>query len=1006
MVASHRQHQSEKYPRYHKVLASASLAKYDAGMTVMGPLARKEAGNQYCKEGKWHEAAVEYTKGLDECDENSPPDQRGLLLANRSQCWLKLSNFQKGLDDANACLELLPEHVKALFRRATALEKLGRDTEALSDFARVARVDPGNRMAAEAAKRLRVAVAQRSGQALEQSLPSRLAAALRTPSAQEEVQQDACEKVRAAALRGESSSLLSQGVLEALLDVALAEQTSPELRTACLRSLCIIASGKEREDFEMEDSQQRGQGNEVVLTPAAKEARSRLSSALRAEAHSKLRHLGQRCRGNKGALCQLCLLMSYSQEPEDEAALQLLAEAVDDDETTVCKAALASLNAIFDSRRRQGTLGKAVVFSQSLRCCLEAALQVTDHEELVHGLLAEVFTLLADNNDRPAELQVDVPGIGIQLLEPFLQSQDGLLRRNALAGLACLLATRAKDAALILQMSAVPLSTVLNALARPMPGPEGRESQGHAAECLLLAASDARTRQRWIDGGGIDVILNALSNTDRGIRRELVDAKLVAVLAIMAAHSKDVRDEIFDRVDFMMELRFAVDVAGERARAAETKEQQRQARRLCAGLYESFAVLAMHGEFKEQLSVSKKTLGALQTLAKEEDLGEDPAISFYFASLIYNFCRSRDDKVRMKTGNPMIDELSGEDFKALEDFYQRMPAEARPMRAGEVDAGPPRLATRFRSWCVDRGDATGAAPIVAKLCRCAAGSLQTKVLVADCLRLLCADQSDRKIVAASGGIRTLLALSNMQQDVREARVSRQDAEESTRNAARQALAQILIVLNPQFLQYQEQLDAVKPMLALLEHRHELLQFEGCLALTNLLSASEELRSFALQSGAWSKCKDLLFSEHDEVQRAGLEALCNMTMAEEVAERFALGRAENELNIFGAFCTSELELQQSAATGALAILAGHDEVAVRIAECQQCLQGLLHAVLDSDLPAVEIRAVSAVVSIRRAEGISAETRRAIFSVLQERLSRGGFESLDAQELAEEEIREGS
>ncbi|CAE7508334.1 TRMT2A, partial [Symbiodinium pilosum] len=143
-----------------------------------------------------------------------------------------------------------------------------------------------------------------------------------------------------------------------------------------------------------------------------------------------------------------------------------------------------------------------------------------------------------------------------------------------------------------------------------------------------------------------------------------------------------------------------------------------------------------------------------------------------------------------------------------------------------------------------------------------------------------------------------------------------------------------------------------------------------------------------------------------VQRAGLEALCNMTMAEEVAERFALGRAENELNIFGAFCTSEVERQQSAATGALAILAGHDEVAVRIADCQQCLQGLLHAVLDSDLPAVEIRAVSAIVSIRRAEGISAETRRAIFSVLQERLSRGGFESLDAQELAEEEIREGS
>lgn len=257
-------------------------------------------------------------------------------------------------------------------------------------------------------------------------------------------------------------------------------------------------------------------------------------------------------------------------------------------------------------------------------------------------------------------------------------------------------------------------------------------------------------------------------------------------------------------------------------------------------------------------------------------------------------------------------------------------------------------------------------------------------------------------MAASGGVRTLLGLSNLDQESRDP--GRKDAEEGARNAARQALAQILIVMNPQLLQYQEQLDAVRPMLALLEHRHELLQFEGCLALTNLLSSSEELRSFALQSGAWSKCKDLLFSENEEVQRAGLEAMCNLTMAEEVAERFALGKAENELKIFGAFCASEIERQQIAATGALAILSGLDEVAVRIADCEQCLEGLLRAVLESEIPAVELRAVSALLSLRRAEGVNQEVRLAIFAVLQERLRRG-FESPDAQGAAEEEVQQG-
>eukprot|EP00439_Symbiodinium_sp_Y106_P035054 s4045_g4.t1 len=526
------------------------------------------------------------------------------------------ANRQGSLLVRGATCELSSDkHLVARLGPEATLERSDRDFTFGFDAKNVER----NRPAVESAQRLRAAISRRSDRLVEQSLPARLAATLRAPTTQEEEQREACDKVRAAVLRGEASSLLSHGVLEALLSLGDTEQTSPEIRQACLRSLCLIASGRDRDDLEAADARMQMRGKLDTPSPAAADARSRLRAALREEGHGLLRRLGKRCRGHGGSLSQLALLLSYCQEPEDEAALELLAEALDVDEAEVSKAALVSLNAIFDARRQQGSSGKAVVFNPGLRRCLEVGLNVTDHQELLHGFLAEVFTLLADNDDRPRELQVDVPGVGLRLLEPFLQSQDAWLLRNGLAGLACLLASRAKDAALILQMSAVPLSAVLNALARPVPGPEGRESQGHAAECLLLAASDSRTRQKWIEGGGIDVILNALSNTDRGIRRELVDAKLVAVLAIMAAHNKDVRDEIFDRVDFMMELRFAVDVAGERARAAQTHEQQRQARRLCAGLYESFAVLAIHGEFKDRLIASKKMLGALQALAKEEE---------------------------------------------------------------------------------------------------------------------------------------------------------------------------------------------------------------------------------------------------------------------------------------------------------------------------------------------------------------------------------------------------
>ncbi|CAJ1415899.1 unnamed protein product [Effrenium voratum] len=84
-------------------------------MGSMSPLERKEAGNQLFKEGKWQQAVEQYTAGLESAnDENLAPDQRGLLLSNRSQCWLKLSDFQRSLEDANACLALLPEHAKRL----------------------------------------------------------------------------------------------------------------------------------------------------------------------------------------------------------------------------------------------------------------------------------------------------------------------------------------------------------------------------------------------------------------------------------------------------------------------------------------------------------------------------------------------------------------------------------------------------------------------------------------------------------------------------------------------------------------------------------------------------------------------------------------------------------------------------------------------------------------------------------------------------------------------------
>ena len=51
----------------------------------------------------------------------------------------------------------------------------------------------------------------------------------------------------------------------------------------------------------------------------------------------------------------------------------------------------------------------------------------------------------------------------------------------------------------MLQHSSAPLAAMLRALQH---GSEAIAARSYAAECLLLAASDVSTRQRWIEGGG------------------------------------------------------------------------------------------------------------------------------------------------------------------------------------------------------------------------------------------------------------------------------------------------------------------------------------------------------------------------------------------------------------------------------------------------------------------------------------------------------------------------
>lgn len=961
---------------------------------AMGPVEYKEEGNRLFKEGKWKEAIEEYTKGLDAGGKKElPEDVHGMLLSNRSQCRLNLEEWEIALEDANAALKLLPSYTKLLFRRATANEKLGKNFDALADYAIVARAEPKNTVAVQATRRLRDDVQASSQKQRDEVLPATLLEVIGKADSTADAKVEACGKLRGLCIhRSLGASILQAGALDVLARLAHSDNTDIKVRAAVLGVLSVMASGheKQEDDDGVKSPSPPPNANQPLEAPkSALELRKKLKEKLDLE---KLRDV---CHIDESAMRYLSLIIGHTYEPEDKQALEILNEAMlfpEDTDINVPKAGLLGLSTVYDTRRRLGKNAIAVMPSAVLLKCIETALGTTGCQDLLHSMLATVFALLADK-DRSKADEIDVAEVGLKILEPFLSSGDTNHKSNGLAGLATFFAASAEAGTSLLQASTVPLATILSTLSRPPAGPEGRAAQGHAAECLLLTTGNVKTRQHFIDGGGIEMLLNALRDGHEG-SSGMIRAKLIGVLSMLAAHSKEIREEIFEFLDFLMELRHALDVVKESLEAARKGSPGAPAmdetRRLARGLYESCACLTIHGEFKESLKASKKTLRSMHELVTAADLVEDPNLAFMYATIMFNLCRSRADKQRPKKDQFPFNELGEDDLQALEEFYDKMPAESRPVKNGDVDSGSPELAEDLRSWCVL--NCGGSSSVISNLGKCTAGgSIRVCNLAALTMRFLCSQKDHRRNVVAGGGVRMLLALIDLE-------------DETARDAARQALAQVCITTNPQMLNYRDQLDVVRPLVSMLGHNHELMKFEAAMGLTNLLGCSEEVRTRAVQADGWNACRDLLFEENEMVQRAGIEAMCNFTMASEILERFAEGKCELEIKIFCAFCLSEDQATQLAASGALAMLAAYEEISPHIASNEK-FHNLLQAVKEATDSNLQHRIVSCLSAICQAPNTPAEVIVDIRAALREG-HRKGFKSKEAQDLASSALAEGN
>lgn len=121
----------------------------------------KEKGNQEFKESRFQEAVKLYTKALLICPLTFSKD-RSIMFSNRAACYMRMSKNKKAIEDSCSALELNPNYLKALIRRAELYEKEEKLDEALEDYKKIVEMDPSQHAARAACLRLPSQIEERN----------------------------------------------------------------------------------------------------------------------------------------------------------------------------------------------------------------------------------------------------------------------------------------------------------------------------------------------------------------------------------------------------------------------------------------------------------------------------------------------------------------------------------------------------------------------------------------------------------------------------------------------------------------------------------------------------------------------------------------------------------------------------------------------------------------------------------------------------------------------------
>lgn len=781
----------------------------------------REAGNELFKKQEFSEAIKRYTAALESCPKAH--QDGAVILKNRAACWLKLGRNEEAISDATAALLLAPSDVKCLYRRAVALEARGEVVEAFRDLQKLLQIDPKNKPATEAARRVAAAMKKKADSMQStDGIATDMFATISKPGQSEDNLKRAAKNL--AILSRESAGaekIFAGGGVEQL--IPFLSSKIPEVVQHILQTFVGLCTEHKSRAYAVIQLLSLETISSLISSPEDGVSRSAVSILEKAllsvtgEDKSTPRNAESAIVASENAviLPVARLLFDLLVHPSlSSAARDCIQELL---LQTIPRARLGEMYT------REGLIPRLLelaAFTSELGDAI-ATIQVSDDSRLNVALL---LVKLHESYGNDKGLQEVFSKQCATFILPRLSDISRASNINGMTALCSLLQSVLSVGNTIFSEESVLAKMV------EMASSDDVNSQIIAAEALVLAASD-KDRCHGIMEKGLPVLKELYVSTDDRVRVR----SLIGLCKLGSVGGGDVNARAF-AAGSTLKLEKAC-----RKFVVSSKKNATLKKWATEGL----AFLTMDAEVKEELISDQPALKALMSVPHAMDASLVYGIATIFVNLTNSYDKPEKNAELEELANFAKEKVPKEhDFDA-EDYVKK------------------RVAV-----LLEMGVVSMLVSLAAKESKAVHEQISRVFLALTC------EAANRGAVIQQGGAKCLIGLALSGTD-------------KGKLLAAQALAKIGITNDPRLaFPGQRSLEVIRPLLLLLKSDKGLQNFEGLMALTNLASTDEEaIKKRIVKEGGLPLIENLMFEENEMIRRAATETMCNMLVMEEVHQRF-------------------------------------------------------------------------------------------------------------------------